>query len=188
MARPPHICPNKGCSCYALGGDDEQEGAQHLRRSGRHRPGEARGCSSSEVVFAARRKGQRYSTGKKTPGGAGTLTGHSDTRITQTNLTSAIQTSPTHDPGDNPRGRTDRPTADSEEAAPSEPAAPGTVTADDRSSHRRRVGRGAPRLRVGTAMAVAGAMPMVLAVDASPLTQLDAELPSGAHRMPIGSL
>ena len=33
-------------------------------------------------------------------------------------------------------------------------------------------------MRVGTAMAVAGAMPMVLAVDASPLTQLDAELPS----------
>ena len=48
---------------------------------------------------------------------------------------------PTHDPGDDPRA--DRPTADSEEAAPSEPAAPGTVTADDRSSHRRRVGRGA---------------------------------------------
>ena len=43
-------------------------------------------------------------------------------------------------------------------------------------------------MRVGTAMAVAGAMPMVLAVDASPLTQLDAELPSGAHRMPVGSL
>ena len=32
------------------------------------------------------------STGKKTPGGAGTRTGHKDTRITQTNLTSAIQT------------------------------------------------------------------------------------------------
>ena len=95
---------------------------------------------------------------------------------------------PTHDPGDDPRGRADRPTADSEEAAPSEPAAPGTVTADDRSSHCRRVGRGAPRLRVGTAMAVAGAMPMVLAVDASPLTQLNAELPSGAHGMPIGNL
>ena len=31
--------------------------------------------------------------------------------------------------------------------------------------------RGAPRLRMGTAMAVAGAMPMVLAIDASPLTQ-----------------
>jgi hypothetical protein len=37
-------------------------------------------------------------------------------------------------------------------------------------------------------MAVAGAMPMVLAVDASPLTQLNAELPSGAHGMPIGNL
>jgi hypothetical protein len=38
-------------------------------------------------------------------------------------------------------------------------------------------------------MAVAGAMPMVLAVDASPLTrQLNAELPSGAHSMPIGNL
>ena len=34
MARPPHICPNKGCSCYALGGDDEQEGAQRHRRRG----------------------------------------------------------------------------------------------------------------------------------------------------------
>jgi hypothetical protein len=37
-------------------------------------------------------------------------------------------------------------------------------------------------------MAVAGAMPMVLAVDASRLTQLNAELPSGAHSMPIGNL
>jgi len=38
------------------------------------------------------------STGKKTPGGAGTRTGHKDTRITQTNLTT-IQTQvdpPTH--------------------------------------------------------------------------------------------
>ena len=71
--------------------------------------------------------------------------------------------------------------SDSEEAAPSEPAAPGTVTSADEWAG------GAPRLRVGTAMAVAGAMPMVLAVDASPLTQLDAELPSGAHIMPIGN-
>ena len=37
-------------------------------------------------------------------------------------------------------------------------------------------------------MAVAGAMPMVLAVDDSPLTQLNAELPSGSHSMPIGVL
>ena len=48
--------------------------------------------------------------------------------------------------------------------------------------------RGAPHLRMGTAMAVAGAMPMVLAVDDSPLTQLNAELPSGAHSNPIGNL
>ena len=48
--------------------------------------------------------------------------------------------------------------------------------------------RGAPRLRMGAAIAVAGAMPMVLAIDASPLTQLNAELPSSAHSNPIGNL
>ena len=47
---------------------------------------------------------RKFRTGKKTPGGAGTHTGHSDTRITQTNLTSAIQTSPTHDPGKKTQG------------------------------------------------------------------------------------
>jgi hypothetical protein len=34
MSRPPHVCPNKGCRGYALGSDDEQEGAQHHRRRG----------------------------------------------------------------------------------------------------------------------------------------------------------
>jgi hypothetical protein len=34
MTRPPHVCPNKGCRGYALGSDDEQEGAQHHRRRG----------------------------------------------------------------------------------------------------------------------------------------------------------
>jgi hypothetical protein len=32
MTRPQHVCPNKGCRGYALGSDDEQEGAQHHRR------------------------------------------------------------------------------------------------------------------------------------------------------------
>jgi len=34
MSRPPHVCPNKGCRGYALGSDDEKEGAQHHRRNG----------------------------------------------------------------------------------------------------------------------------------------------------------
>jgi len=34
MTRPHHVCPNKGCRGYALGGDDEQEGAQHHRKRG----------------------------------------------------------------------------------------------------------------------------------------------------------
>ena len=34
MGRPQHVCPNKGCRGYALGSDDEQEGAQHHRRRG----------------------------------------------------------------------------------------------------------------------------------------------------------
>ena len=47
-----------------------------------------------------------------------------------------------------------------------------------RSNRHRRVWAGAPpRLRVDTAMAAAGAMPIVLAVDAIPLTQLHAVLP-----------
>ena len=80
-------------------------------------------------------------TGKKTPGGAGTHTGHTsahaDTRRTQTNLTS-IQTQrhtrtttrrsrnpkprPTQQPQEQPQARSrPLPAADSEEAAPSEP-------------------------------------------------------------------
>jgi len=34
MTRPQHACPVKGCRGYALGGDDEQEGAQHHRKRG----------------------------------------------------------------------------------------------------------------------------------------------------------
>ena len=34
MARPQLVSPCKGCRGYALGGDDEQEGAQHNRKSG----------------------------------------------------------------------------------------------------------------------------------------------------------
>ena len=34
MTRPEHVCPNEGCRGYALGSDDEQEGAQHHRRRG----------------------------------------------------------------------------------------------------------------------------------------------------------
>jgi hypothetical protein len=51
----------------------------------------------ASALFFAVQKSPKFarlvsSTGKKTPGGAGTHTGHKDTRITQTNLTSAIQT------------------------------------------------------------------------------------------------
>ena len=42
-------------------------------------------------LFFSQRNSCRTSTGKKTPGGAGTHTGHTGTRITQTNLTT-IQT------------------------------------------------------------------------------------------------
>ena len=34
MTRPQHVCPNKGCRGYALGSDDEQEGAQRHRKRG----------------------------------------------------------------------------------------------------------------------------------------------------------
>jgi hypothetical protein len=34
MTRAQHVCSNKGCRGYALGGDDEQEGAQRHRRRG----------------------------------------------------------------------------------------------------------------------------------------------------------
>ena len=34
MARPQLVSPCKGCRGYALGGDDEQEGAQHHRKRG----------------------------------------------------------------------------------------------------------------------------------------------------------
>jgi hypothetical protein len=34
MTRLQHVCPDKGCRSYALGGDDEQEGAQHHRKRG----------------------------------------------------------------------------------------------------------------------------------------------------------
>ena len=34
MTRPQHARPVKGCRGYALGGDDEQEGAQHHRKRG----------------------------------------------------------------------------------------------------------------------------------------------------------
>ncbi len=46
-------------------------------------------CSACDLYH--RHRGEP-GTCKKTPGGAGTHTGHKDTRITQTNLTSAIQT------------------------------------------------------------------------------------------------
>ena len=91
-------------------------------------------------------------------GGAGTHTGHTD----HTDEPHNHPDPPTHtphrtanrgaDPGADRCDRTPRP--DSEDGRPlCEPAAlAGTVTADDRNSHRRRLGRGAaPRLRVGTA-------------------------------------
>jgi hypothetical protein len=34
MTCPQHVSPNKGCRAYALGSDDEQDGAQHHRRRG----------------------------------------------------------------------------------------------------------------------------------------------------------
>jgi hypothetical protein len=68
-----------------------------------------------------------------TGGRLGTHTGHMDTRITQTNLTTILHAHarPRRGRSPTPLSRPN-PTADSEEAAPSEPAAPGTVTADDR--------------------------------------------------------
>jgi hypothetical protein len=60
---------------------------------------------------------------------------HGGTRITQTNLTSAIQTHQRTTPVTTPEAEpTDPwPTQISEEAAPSEPAAPGTCTGKRRS-------------------------------------------------------
>ena len=60
-------------------------------------------------------------------GGAGTHTGHMDTRITQTNLTTILHAHarPRRGRSPTPLSRPN-PTANSEEAAPSEPAAPGT--------------------------------------------------------------
>jgi len=87
MGRPQHVCPNKGCRGYALGSDDEQEGAQHHRRRGDEAlvvaPKHLRSTASAQFraqhfvsgsprcLFTGTGSPRCLFTGKKTPGEPG---------------------------------------------------------------------------------------------------------------------
>ena len=138
----------------------------------------------------------RTGTGKKTSGGSRDTPGRTPTRLTGTRITQS-QTNlsqPSKPTNPRPSGCGPNTVAGSREATGTALAT--AVAAAALAAAALAIPalaaaaalRGAPHLRMGTAMAVAGAMPMVLAVDDSPLTQLNAELPSSAHSMPIGVL
>ena len=138
----------------------------------------------------------RTGTGKKTSGGSRDTPGRTPTRAHGSHRRTSQPSKPTNP---RPSGRGPHTVAGSREAtgtALATAVAAAAVAAAALAAAALAIPalaaaaalRGAPRLRMGTAMAVAGAMPMVLAVDDSPLTQLNAELPSGAHSMPIGVL
>ena len=140
----------------------------------------------------------RTGTGKKTSGGSRDTPGRTPTRAHGSHRRTTSQPSKPTNP--RPSGCGPRTVADSREAtgtalatavAAAAVAAAALAAAPALAIPALAAAaalRGAPHLRRGTAMAVAGAMPMVLAVDDSPLTQLNAELPSGSHSMPIGVL